>query len=34
MSDQPTSFKMIPDQAELDALERDLTFYRHPKMSS
>ncbi|HSG71932.1 MAG TPA: phytanoyl-CoA dioxygenase family protein [Planctomycetaceae bacterium] len=27
MSDQPTSFKMIPDQAELDALERDLTFY-------
>lgn len=27
MNDQPSSFKMIPDQDELDAMERDLSFY-------
>lgn len=27
MSTEPQSFKMIPDQDELDALQRDLTFY-------
>lgn len=27
MTEQPTSFKMIPDQEELNALGRDLTFY-------